>query len=461
MNMSNPALVNERQQAQDALKRQAARLHLKKYFWIIVYVAITLAPLFVVLVGPNPPGRGFLADFSIALGFCGLAMMGLQFALTARFRRVALPYGLDNLYHFHRHISIVAFLMILAHPILLFIHNPATLALLNPVTAPWRARFGLASLVLLIALVGLSVFRQRIKLEYDIWRYTHGILAVLIVFFALWHVLLVNYYVSLPWKQALWTTQTLGWVLLLAYVRLVKPFMMLRRPYRVVNVQQERGGAWTLEIEPDGHEGMKFKPGQFAWLTLWASPFATKEHPFSFSSSASRPGRFSFTVKALGDFTRRFNEVTLGTRVYIDGPYGIFTVDRSPAAGFFFISGGVGITPIMSMLRTMADRGDPRPVTLIAAHKTWDDVMFREEIEELEKRLNLEVVYVLDEAPEHWTGEVGYVTAEMLERYLPEDRESRDYFICGPLPMMNAVEKALVSHGAPLDQIHNERFNLV
>jgi hypothetical protein len=121
--------------------------------------------------------------------------------------------------------------------------------------------------------------------------------------------------VAAPWKQAFWIGYSVFWVGLLAYVRVIKPWLELRRPYVVEEVRKERGDAWTLTLRPEGHAGMTFHPGQFAWLTLRNSPFADREHPFSFSSSAARPGELAFTIKERGDFTRQIGQVRPGARV--------------------------------------------------------------------------------------------------------------------------------------------------
>jgi len=441
---------------------ERVHLYLRGAFWILVYLVVTLAPLFVLLLGPVPAGRGFWREFSVALGFSGLAMMCWQFALTARFQRVKAPYGSDIVYFFHRQISLVTFVLILAHPLILFVTLPETLQLLNVFTAPWRAQAGVTALLALIVLIAISVWRKKFKIHYDQWRVWHGVLATAAVALAMAHIVGVGHYVDTPWKRALWIGYGAIWVGLLAYVRIVKPWLELKRPYRVEQVTAERGNTWTLALRPEEHAGMTFKPGQFAWLTIWDSPFLDKEHPFSISSSAARPDRLEFTIKELGDFTARIKQVQPGQVVYLDGPHGAFSVDRHPhVAGYVFIVGGVGITPVMSMLRTLADRGDRRPLLLIYANKNWEAVTFREEIESLPNRLNLSVVHVLQEPPPDWKGETGFVTTDILRRYLPAEGRRYEHFICGPEPMMNAVEKHLSQLGVPLARFHSERFNLV
>ena len=430
-------------------------------FWIGVYLILTLAPLFILLIGPSPKGRGFWTEFSVAIGFAGLAIMGMQFLLTARFRHVAAPYGLDIMYHFHRQISWVAFVLVVAHPLIIFWERPEMIRLLNVFEAPWRARLAVASVVALVAMIATSIWRRRMGLNYETWRVLHGVLAVLAVGLAMGHIAMWGNYVGTPWKLAFWVLLTTSWIGSLAYVRVWKPLVMLRRPYRVAAVQPEGGDAWTLAFEPEGHPGFRFQPGQFAWVSLWNGPYGMREHPFSFSSSAERDGPVTMTIKELGDFTSTIKEVRVGQRAYLDGPYGAFSVDRNRSPGYVFIAVGVGITPMISTLRTLADRGNDQPLLLIYGSKTWGDVIFREELEGLKGRLNLTIEHVISRPPEGWQGERGRVTKEMLGRLLPRDRNSRDYFLCGPDAMMDAVERALTELGVSLAFIHSERYNFV
>lgn len=430
-------------------------------FWIGVYLLLTLTPLLLLMGGSAPPGRSFWTEFSIAIAFAGMAIMGMQFLITARFRHTNAPYGMDIMYYFHREISWVALGVVLAHPIIIFFERPEMLALLNVFEAPWRARFAVISTVALLALILTSIWRQLLRLNYEVWRVLHGILAVTAVALGMLHAAMWGNYIGTPWKAAFWIALATFWLGALAYVRLGKPMLMLRRPYRVTAVNPERSSAWTLAMEPEGHRGFRFKPGQFAWLSLWNGPFNMREHPFSFSSSAERRGQVTMTIRELGDFTSTIKDVRPGQRAYLDGPYGAFSVDRIRSPGYVFIAGGVGITPMMSMLRTLADRGNDQPILLIYANGSWDDVIFREELEEMKSRLNITIVHVLDRPPPGWQGESGFVTAEILKRYLPADRNSRDYFICGPDVMMDAVERALTDLRVSLDYIHSERYNFV
>jgi predicted ferric reductase len=430
--------------------------------WIAIYLFFILAPLFALILSASPPARDFWTEFSVALGYAGLATMGLQFGLTARFRYVTEPWGEDVIYHFHRQISLVAVGLVVAHPLILFAVRPELLGLLNSFTAPWRARFAALSTYSLIVLVATALWRTKWKIRYETWHLTHIILAVVAIAAGLLHMVGWSFYLSAPWKRALWIGLTLFWIGLLAYVRIIKPLFMLRRPYRIAELRQERGDSCTLAMQPDGHAGFRFSPGQFGWLTVFGGPFKITGHPFSFSSSAdATDGRVEMTIRNLGDFTSTIGTVPVGQRVYLDGPYGAFTLDRNPADMHVLIAGGVGVTPMMSILRTFADRGDRRPVILLYGSRDWDSITFREELKALAPRLDLTVVHVLSNPPEGWTGERGFINAEIFRRHLPPPYADHEYFICGPDAMMDAIETALGELRVPMAKYHSERYSFV
>ncbi|HEY9735762.1 MAG TPA: ferric reductase-like transmembrane domain-containing protein [Trichocoleus sp.] len=431
------------------------------FLWILAYLLITVLPLLVMLLHPAPQGRGFWIEFSVALGFIGLALMALQFVVTARVNRIESSYGIDILLQFHRYTSIVAFGMVLVHPLILFIVEPETRQLLNFPQAPLRAQMAVLGTLAFLAMVVTTIWRKQLKIPYEPWRASHTILAVLAVGLGFGHALGVGNYLGMFWKAVLWSGFILVALWLILYVRLVKPWLMTKRPYLVEEVIPQRGDVWTLALRPLGHDGFTFQPGQFAWITLNITPLSMREHPFSMSSSGDHPERIEFGIKAIGDFTSRIKDVQPGTRAYLDGPYGVFTTERYwDAAGFVLIAGGIGITPIYSILRTAAERKDDRPFLLIYASQSWDAVTYREELEALKDTLDLEIVYVIRKAHDDWEGETGYVDKDLLEKHIPVHRGSRHYFICAAPVMMNAVERALFDLDVPVTNVHMEHFDL-
>ena len=109
-----------------------------------------------------------------------------------------------------------------------------------------------------------------------------------------------------------------------------------------------------------------------------------------------------FTVRALGDLTSSLRDLPLGTTVLMDGPHGGFHLP-APSEGALLIVGGIGITPAMSVLRTLAAQEDHRPVQLVYCVRSWDDATFLEELVELEQRLpQLDIVRVATRPPAGW-----------------------------------------------------------
>lgn len=434
-------------------------------FWAILYFGLILLPMLVLLfVGQRAPGGGFWWDFAMGLGFAAIAMFAAQFALTARFRRATHPFGVDVLYHFHRILAIGAVAIVLGHWTIIYLGYSEQAGPLDPREARWEITAGRVALGCFILLVVTSEFRKRLRLEYGLWRILHVVLAVTGFVAAVAHIGGVGNYTDTGLKQTLWLAMTLGFLALIAWTRLGKPMRQRGEPWRVVENRPERGGAYTLVLEPEGHGGFadRWIPGQFAWLTLRASPFALREHPFSMATPPEEGPRLAFGIKPQGDFTTLARDARPGERAYLDGPYGVFSIDRFDAAeGFVFVAGGIGITPVIANLRAMAARGDRRPTTLFYCNGTWEDVVYREDLDALGPRLRLHVVHVLEEAPEGWTGETGHIDRAILERHLPGDRSGLAALLCGPPPMTAAARSGLESLGVPPWRIESELFELV
>ena len=427
--------------------------------WLTLYLTAVLAPIALMLLPPVPTGRSFLVELSMALGFVGLTQIGLQFILIGRFKPLTYPYGMDVVLKYHKQIAVVAMIFVFIHPVLLLIEHPARVALLNPFGGTWASKAGLAAVVGLVVLAVTSIWREKLGINYERWRGLHTILGILILITAQIHISLAGLYINTLWKQVLWIGSSAILLSLITYLRLIKPALQKRRPWRVVGVRKEGGESVNVDIEAVGHKGIKFHPGQFAWIKIGES-YTLEEHPYSIASSAETCDRLSFGVKNLGDFSERMQHLEEGTTVYIDGPHGAFSIDRNQAPGYVFIAGGVGITPMMSFLNTLADRGDPRPILLIYSTNEESELAYKDEIEKLKERLDLETVYVLEEPPHDWAAEEGKITEDLLDRRLPKERFIRHFFICGPAPMMYAVQEALHRKGVPQSHTHMEQFAL-
>jgi predicted ferric reductase len=440
-------------------------MSLRAALWAILYFGLILVPMLVLLlVGERAPGRGFWLDLSMGLGFAGMAMVASQFALTARFRRATHPFGVDVLYYFHRILAIGAVAIILGHWTILYVGYRDLAGPLDPREARLEITAGRVALGCFLLLVVTSEFRKRLRLEYGLWRILHVLLAVVGFAAAIGHIGGVGHYTDAPLKQELWLGITIAFLGLIVWTRIGKPIRQVRQPWRVVENRPERGGAYTLVLEPETHPGFggRWQPGQFAWLTLGASPFALKEHPFSMTTPPEAGPRLAFGIKPLGDFTAAAKDVRPGERAWLDGPYGVFSIDHAQdAEGFVFVAGGIGITPVIANLLAMAARGDRRRTVLFYCNKSWEDVIYREMLDEIASNLDLAVVHVLETPPDDWNGEVGLLDRAILDRHLPHRRGGLAAFLCGPPPLTRAAREALQALGLAPNRIESELFELV
>jgi predicted ferric reductase len=431
----------------------------KVLFWLGLFLILSFIPLGLAWLGPLPAPRTYWVEFGVGLGFVGMGVMALQFITSGRLHHIAPTFGSDFVLQFHRQAGIVGFLLVLAHPAVLIISNPTYLEYFDPRINLLRAVALSFVTVALILLIVTSIWREPVGLQYEWWRLLHGLLALAVVFIGLVHALQVSHYLNSFWKQGLWTGILLGIMYLVVHTRMVRPWLMRRRPYKIIEMKGERSDTWSMTLVPDGHEGLSFEAGQFAWITVGDSPFSLQQHPFSFSSSARRE-YLTLTAQVVGDFTETWADIEPGSRAFLEGPFGAFT--RNPnAKGLFFVIGGSGIGPAMSIIRTMYDDDDQRPVILLYGNPRWEEVVFRDDLAELSSKMNLRVVHILEEPPPDWSGETGFLDREMLARYLPDNKNEFEYFSCGPKPMMDVAESELRALGITWQRIISERFKIV
>jgi predicted ferric reductase len=318
----------------------------------------------------------------------------------------------------------------------------------------------------LLLLIGSSVWRKRLHLRYEFWYILHGILAVLVLLFAFKHILMIGRYTTTPVMKLAWLVYGVLIIGLIVRYKIFTPLKNWKTPWEIVENRTERGDARTLVIKPVGHEGWAFQAGQFAWIKTGRTPLHLGQHPISLSSKGdlSPDGSVAFTIKNLGDWSgREVPALKPGDRVWLDGPYGVFTMDRNQAMGYVLIGGGVGITPLYSMLQTMAEREDLRPVLLFYGAGDPEGLTFREQLMALEAsgQIRLTFIPVIERPQDGWTGETGFINAAMMKKYLPKQYKRFICLICGPKPLMDAMEAALPQLGVPAQNIITERFDMV
>jgi 3-phenylpropionate/trans-cinnamate dioxygenase ferredoxin reductase subunit len=431
--------------------------------WAVVYVGLAVAPLVLSLAAGPMRDESWTTELSLATGLVAASLLVAAYALPSRVRRLSAGLGIETVLLSHRVVALLATVLVLGHVALVVVADPDRLRVLDLRDAPPRVWAGTTGTLALVLLVALAASRRRRRPRYEGWRLLHIVLATVVVVATALHVWWLHHLVSHPVLASWFGLLAAILVGLLVFRWVWRPLRARRHRYVVAEVKQAAPTAVTVVLHAIGHEGIPFEAGQFAWLKLGGSPFVFEEHPFTIASTATEPWRKEFTIKALGDFSELVAGLRPGRTVYLDGPHGRFTLADLPANGFVFVAGGVGVTPMLSMLRTMADDSDPRPALLLVGGRTVGDLVHRDEIARLVERLDLTVAEVVAEPPDRWAGERGFINRAVIERYLPgaRDRRRRQWFVCGPPPMISAVLRDLRTLGVPRSHVQTERFDMV
>ncbi len=231
-------------------------------------------------------------------------------------------------------------------------------------------------------------------------------------------------------------------------------------------VRREADRVWTVVMEPSPGDAVPdYLPGQFQFITFHRGRgLPEEEHHWTISSSPTRKTEISSTIKDLGDFTGTIRHTRPGDTATVHGPFGRFSYCLHPEdTDLVFIAAGIGITPVMSMLRHMRDSGSTLPVLLIYANKRQDDIVFREEIDEIGKggRPSLRAVHVLSRPNEGWTGETGRVDREKIERFCEGRLEGRSFYLCGPAGLVKTALENLRAMGVSGRRMRVEIFSFL
>lgn len=208
--------------------------------------------------------------------------------------------------------------------------------------------------------------------------------------------------------------------------------------------------------------GFEFRAGQFADFTLLNPPENDKEgdtRGFSlitapFESDIGAATRLRDTA-----FKRVLQKLPIGTAVKLDAPYGDFRLHNATATPAVFIIGGIGVTPVRSMITQATHDKTAHRITLIHSNRTQAMAPFAADFERLAKQNpHFKYVPILETAPAGWKGETGRVTAEVIKRHVP-DINAPIYYLSGPAGMVKAMRQLLVELRVDEDNIRTEEFS--
>lgn len=392
----------------------------------------------------------FVYDAGRLLALVIFILILFQYLLSSRIKWIEKGIGLDGLITLHKTFGLILFLVPLGHPVLLLLSER-----LQGYSTPMSFLKLLGLVALLLIWVGASsaLLYGKTSMKYETWKRVHKV-GYAVFPLAFFHSTLMGSTLQKGPMKIFWFILALIYVLILAG-NIRRRFVLRRHPFTVTEVSRETNDVWTLRFGGDHRD---YAPGQFMMLQLVKNGKVSEPHPFTIASPPTRKG-LAVCVKEVGDFTSDIGKTKPSDKAHIDMPYGVFFVPHFDADRLVFIAGGIGITPFMSMLRTIYDRNLEKQVILFWGNKREEDIVFRDELERMVSEMpSLKVIHVLSRQ-EDWPGENGHIDADILKKHIGEF-QGREFFICGPSSMMKSVENALSDLGASKKRIHTERFAL-
>lgn len=409
---------------------------------VLIIAVIALFVVVHIAFAPQPHGPRIVV--TTAIGAIAFLLMTTSIFLATRLK-VAEDFfgGLDRMYQVHKYCGIIAGTLVLFH----FFGVPKELpSNIDPILFPLvpSAPLGMGALILLVLSLAITLNR---KIPYHRWRMPHK--AMGLVYF-----LVIGHFMTAPaifFERFNYS----GLILIAAAIIGVASYL-----YSIFGMNKKTGNLYKIEavneleratelvLSPIG-EKLKFIPGQFAFLEIqdkgWNEP-----HPFTISSS-SNDDNLHFTLKVLGDWTRKIRDkLEAGGEVIVRGPYGRF--DSAKAGNKqVWLAGGIGITPFLSKLRSI-DKNDPREIMLIYGVREQKEALFLDELKKLTKALPKTKIVLLE------SNKGQFAKVQMMKSNLKLPLASYNFFLCGPKTMLNGVMKDLKNEGVPRDKIHSEAF---
>jgi len=425
----------------------------KNNFGIIAIVVLSFLPvIFWALMKPLALRFANIAITLTSLGqltaLVGTTMFAIDLILSGRFRFLENYFGgLNRIYIVHHILGSLSFILLLFHPLFLagkyFISSPQSAALFLLPSKEWSINFGIIALFLVIL---AFVFTFFIKLPYQIWKFFHKFLGSAF-FFAALHSFFISSDISrnLTLRLYILGLAIIG-IIIVFYRALKSKFSLNYFKYRVINITSLTENIIEITMEPINDKRINFIPGQFIFVKFIDNNISDEAHPFSIASANSETN-LKLVIKGLGDYTRQLRNLKVGALAKIEGPFGRFSYQNIENKNQIWIAGGIGITPFLSMARTLKNK--EYMIDFYYCVNNEKEAVFLDELSKIAQNYNLRLIPFQ-----------GLINADIIQK-TSGDLSNRDIFLCGPPMMIKNLKKQFKTLKIPKKNIHSEEFQLL
>lgn len=428
----------------------------RNYGWPII-LGLSIFPVFIWIAETSLLAR--FSDFNTSmtsigqvLGLVGVSMFAVNLILSARLSFFEKYFhGLNDLYIRHSQLGQLALMMLMFHPIFLLAQYSAgtfagAVAFLLP-GRNWAMNFGISALGSMILLIILTLY---LRPKYNLWKFTHKFLGFAFFLGAL-HVWLIQSDIS---RDMFLRIYILGLsffgIISFFYRSLLDKFTVPRYRYVIKEVRPLSNDVVQIFMTPVS-KVLNFNAGQFGFIQFLDKAVGREVHPYSFSSNPE-DSLLSITVKKLGDYTQNISELSEGSIVEIEGPFGIFSHLEAGSKKQIWIGGGIGITPFVSMARSLKI-GDGFKIDLYYCVRDEAEAVMMTELEEISKNLNGSLKIL-----EFCSVKKGRISVDSIIENSGE-LENKDIFICAPPAMINSLKEQFTAKGIKPSHVHSEEFS--
>ena len=378
----------------------------------------------------------------------------LGLILITRTPLIERRYGLDRMFNWHRLLgeAMAIFLALhIAFSVAAWAIPGGTVNAIQSLTGeePYMALTSVGSvIILLVTISSLKLFRN--KLSYEMWYFVH-----LTAYFGLaasfsHQIVLGTDFADDSLARGFWVAIHVALIAWIIWSRWGRFFVAVARPLRVSAVTHEAEGITSIVLSGTHLRKAKAQGGQFYLVRQLVKGRWWQSNPFSLSAQPTTAG-LRFTVKSRGESSNAFTNIALGTRVIVEGPYGVCTPDVVNSEKVLLVGGGIGIGPVMSFLEQLTTQHEPIVLYRVSSEQEMSHV---KELEALAAARSGSVHTLVGHRATLKVADP--FSSDVLLKAVP-DLAQRVVIVAGPESMVKAVQRGARAAGVPAENIHAER----